>query len=1268
MRQKTNRKQFGAARRLANALFCLWTLLFIGQQTNIAAQTVAEKRFRPQLIVQTGHSEQVEDIAFSFDEKILASGGRDGAVKLWDTASGMEFLTIGGHSNALAFSPISYVLAHGNDKDIEIWDAAASEKIQTLTGHTGIVTAVAFSPDGKILASTGEDGTFRIWNLESGKLAATLNAGVANIGSVAFSSDGQTIAVAGLIAVELWDLKTKDSFAVIDLYKSSLINRYVAFSPDGKTLAIAGASTNDETPVTINFWDMASQKLLRRIDTQTSPKRMPHIAYSADGTSIAFAGAGRTAIYNAATGEEIWHLDEAATAVAYSPKDNFFAAGFWGKMTLWDAKLKNENARTFGGHSPTIGAVAFSRDMQTLAMATRGNKTKIWDLKKGEMSYTIEDAENISNAVAFSPTNPQILAVGGWRGVGKEGSAILWNTASKTATRLPGKNLSLFQAFSPDGNTLANAETDVKFYDIKSGAQRGIFLPGEAPTLAFNSDGTKMVAAIYDKGIYLWDVKSEKPKLLWQPPQTFRSCTFAVAYSPREDLVASGGCDATVRIIDVATGAVIRTLTGHKGGIYALAFSPDGKYLATGAGAVDTGFSSAMLGKDNTISIWTVGGGAKVRVLTGHEAGLRSVEYTPDGKFLITGSADGTVKIWRAESGKLLVSLIAIDKNDWAVITPEGLFDASEGAQRLMYWRVGKEIVALEQLKNRYYAPGLLAKVLQGETLPRVGEFAVTLYPRVEIGQPSENSNQLNLKLENRGGGIGRVEVRVNGSELVSDARVGKTVDPKAASVDLSIEIPAEKLRAGANKVEIIAWNLEGDVRSKNIETVINSDGAKKGVEVVKIPSAKKPSEINFYAVVSGISDYEGGELDLRYAAKDAEDIAKALTLAARKYFCNDELANKKPCERVHIKLLSTEKDKESQFAGLPDVPDFQRLEPTKIVYKNVFAEIAAKAKPEDVVVVYLSGHGTSITSDEAVKESAFPDMYLYATRDAATLDRAAMVNETVRDAKTVSSLELAKWVSEIKADKKVMILDTCAAGAAQKDLVSQTKAVDALQVRSIDRLRERTGFYILMGSAADAVSYEANEFRQGLLTYSLIEAMTTNKVLRDGKFLDVENWFAFAEEKVETLAKGIGGIQRPSYFKSNYAKTFDIGRIERDEQKLIPIAQRVPLILQPELREKDKFTDKERLTEKLEIKLFEQSASSSRGEGAAVNYIKATNAANGLSPRGFYTVNADGTITIDVSLVRDEEELTKIKVTAGREEVVEKLLREILKVAPGKK
>jgi hypothetical protein len=399
--------------------------------------------------------------------------------------------------------------------------------------------------------------------------------------------------------------------------------------------------------------------------------------------------------------------------------------------------------------------------------------------------------------------------------------------------------------------------------------------------------------------------------------------------------------------------------------------------------------------------------------------------------------------------------------------------------------------------------------------------------------------------------------------------------------------------------------------------------------------------------------------MDLRYAAKDAEDMAKALSLAARKYFCGEELANQKPCERMHIRLLSTETDERSQFKGLADVPDFKRLEATKENYRKAFAEVAAKAKPEDVVIVYLSGHGTTIESSQAVKESAFPDMYLYPTKDASSIDYRTMINKSERDAKTVSSLELADWVNKFKAERKVLIVDTCAAGA-----ILGQKNRDPLQIRSLDRFRERTGFFVLMGSSSDAVSFESNKYRQGLLTYSLIEGMTTDEFLQDGLFLDVEKWFGYAENKVSELARGIGGVQKPMRFNSKFAKSFAVGRIEESERKLLPLAQPVPLILQPTLYEKNKFTDGLRLTEKLERKLLEQSIVQSRGNPVTINFIKATKATNGLSPRGAYTINPDGTITAEIALIMDEKEIEKVIVTAKEEEIIEKLLAEIVRVS----
>jgi len=378
-------------------------------------------------------------------------------------------------------------------------------------------------------------------------------------------------------------------------------------------------------------------------------------------------------------------------------------------------------------------------------------------------------------------------------------------------------------------------------------------------------------------------------------------------------------------------------------------------------------------------------------------------------------------------------------------------------------------------------------------------------------------------------------------------------------------------------------------------------------------------------------------------------------------------MASKKPCTRVHVRLLSTETNKDAQFSGLADVPAFRRLDPVKTNFEGVFEDVAKNAKPTDVVTVYFSGHATSITTEEAVRESSIADTYLYATREAVTLDRAVLANESERKTRTVSSLELAKWLSEIKAEKKVLVLDTCAAGAVQKDLVAQVRDVDALQTKSIDRLRARTGFYVLMGSAANAQSFEANEYRQGLLTYSLLEGMTIDGKLRDGRFLDVEQWLAAAADRVEDLAKGIGGVQRPSYFKSYSASSFDIGRIEGEERKAIPLASRVALILEPFLFEKTDsadLIDTEGLTEKLDTRLLEQSLVYARGKAAPINYIKASKAANGISPRGFYTITGNQ-ITVEVSLIRDKKALTKIKVVGTREEIIEKLIGEMLRVLP---
>src|SRR5262249_987758 len=156
--------------------------------------------------------------------------------------------------------------------------------------------------------------------------------------------------------------------------------------------------------------------------------------------------------------------------------------------------------------------------------------------------------------------------------------------------------------------------------------------------------------------------------------------------------------------------------------------------------------------------------------------------------------------------------------------------------------------------------------------------------------------------------------------------------------------------------------------------------------------------------------------------------------------------------------------------------------------------DAARKAKPGDLLVVYLAGHGTTLARGT--------DTYLYPTRDATALTPEAFADPAVLKATAVTSEELTEWVKAVPANKQVLILDTCAAAAAAAKL-TEKRDVSGDQVRALDRLKDRTGFHVLMGCASDAVSYEATRFAQGLLTYSLLEGMK-GAALRDGEFVDV--------------------------------------------------------------------------------------------------------------------------------------------------------------------
>src|SRR5215471_10574912 len=247
--------------------------------------------------------------------------------------------------------------------------------------------------------------------------------------------------------------------------------------------------------------------------------------------------------------------------------------------------------------------------------------------------------------------------------------------------------------------------------------------------------------------------------------------------------------------------------------------------------------------------------------------------------------------------------------------------------------------------------------------------------------------------------------------------------------------------------------------------------------------------------------------------------MARAIRIGAERLF---------GAERSHVTLLTT-----AQEPGT--------VLPTRENIRQAF-EAARQAKPTDILMVYMAGHGVNYGGQEGD--------YYYLTQEARSGD---LTDPEVRRRTAVSSMELTDWIKQIPALKQTLVLDTCAAARLVEKL-TEKRDVPSSQIRSLERMKDRMGLYILAGSAADAVSYEASRYAQGLLTYSLLLGMR-GAALRENGFVDVSKWFDYATDEVPELAKDIGGIQRPSIAIPLGGSSFDIGQIGDEDKARIPLA-----------------------------------------------------------------------------------------------------------------
>jgi WD40 repeat protein/serine/threonine protein kinase len=567
-----------------------------------------------------------------------------------------------GNSASVAYSPDGKRLASSGD-GVKVWDAQTGQELLSLK-FMGYGGCVAFSPDGKRLASSSQvnDGTVKVWDAQTGQELLSLKGGSQNL---AYSPDGKRLASDGRGGVKVWDAQTGQELLTLKGKTKEYSPSFrVAFSPDGKRLA----STDDKT---VKVWDAQSGQELLTLKGHTG--LVTGVAFSLDGKRLASGSAkpdGTVKVWDVQTGQELLSFKASNTwigGIAFSPDGKRLASAGGNDRTVkvWDAQT-GQVLLTFKGHATKVWDVAFSPDGKRLASSAADGTVRVWNAQTGQKPLTLPGAATSSVAgVAFSPDGKRIASGGRGKPGAGPGTLMVWDAQTgKEILALQGHTAKITTtAYSPDGKRLASGAEDktVKVWDAQTGEELQT-LKGhtkEIDSVAFSPDGKRLAST--GKEMKVWDVQTGQLLL------TLKGDGWNMVFSPDGKRLASRS-DEAVQVWDAQTGQELHNLKGQDGwvsGAAGVAFSPDGKRLAS-AGSWDSGVPGEVKIRDAQT-------GQELQTLKGHTDFVWGVTFSPDGKRLASAARDRTVKVWDAQTGHELLTIKGLDANVHSVtFSPDG--------------------------------------------------------------------------------------------------------------------------------------------------------------------------------------------------------------------------------------------------------------------------------------------------------------------------------------------------------------------------------------------------------------------------------------------------------------------------------------------------------------------------------------------------------------------------------------------------------------------
>jgi WD40 repeat protein/uncharacterized caspase-like protein len=1072
-------------------------------QADAAAQSATSEPTKPEPVLQVGHRQAVQAVVFSPDGRWLASGAKDGTIKIWETNTGRLLRTLYGHGssvNALAVSSDGKMLASGSgtiydpryqelflkggevggvheeDTSVRLWDVSTGGELRMFSGHELAVAAVAFSRDNRSLTSVSSD-SIRIWDLGSGnqihsdKLIslprATWGSNIEphrgdvfqkkfkaifknSTTDILISSGGELVAVAlPDKSFRLIDTRQGHELRSLDIKAQPEERSSLAFSPDAQKLAYLKNGKELALQAVTTGKDLWHFPLASGADTVV-------VCFTPDGSGLVVGrGEGQQSsveLLSAANGTEQKHfaiVDEALRLISYSPAADYVAVVPEGSHVV---ELRNAQSgqllRLFKTPSPNItGPVA---DSANIDPELEKQLAGLGLTRKGEIIEAAEDVAEFSSTYRGGET-VTFTADGKWlltrRGRPGSLATVTWDSATGTQVQDTNRFQEIgLPGYSPDGRFKVAPQY---FQDT-----RGFRMFDVSRSKNEFAQRVKLLDAHTGRQLHVLEVGLTM-EVGTVPATGFNLDGSRIAVSGFKRVSFAKTTNA-IFVFDTSDGKKLNEFLipadEQSGSVNALAVSPDGQSVAAA--------------RHNRIDLYEASSGRLLRSIP-HSGGIDSVCFHPGGRLLAVLGKDGDTYLFDIQSGQLLATLISVanaSSLDWLVVSPDGLFDGSPPGWSQLLWRFSADIfnvAPVETFFNEFYYPGLLAEIMAGKTPTAPRNFgqldrrqpSLAIVLQKPLG--SERNATVELQVTEapadsghaQGSAVRDVRLFRNGS-LVKVWHGDLPLDAKGHAT-LQATVPVV---AGENRLTAYAFNHD-NIKSSDATLIVQGESSlrRKGTA---------------YVLTLGVNQYANTDYNLNLAVADARAFSEELGAQQKR------VGNWSDIETVS--LLDGEATKANFLAALKELSGTETVPPAGAPAGLSRLHVA---QPEDAVFIYFAGHGIAVG----------PRFYLI-PHDLGYSGKRSELNETGRQSilsHGISDLEVQDALEHVDAREVLLIIDACESGQA---LEAEEKRRGPMNSQGLAQLAYEKGMYVLTAAQGYQAALEVKQLGHGLLTYALVE------------------------------------------------------------------------------------------------------------------------------------------------------------------------------------